>query len=597
MAESAPTRSVREKFSLTRAHLARFEPVLFALFAGVCTLFIACRFYSSIKLQTLYAFNWARPDRYELIAGARIPGSWSAPLDDVFIHFDFARETARGHAFQWSEGAGYSSGGTSLLYPFVLALGYRLGFRELELMTWAALIACVCVFGLLLAARRLCRELPIWTSYLLPPALLCVGALDWSLFSGMEVALFLALWGGALAAWDDLSRAHSATFREQALLAGVLGFWGGCVVATRPEGAAALIVLALSAVWALGPRRVTQNLALLGISGAPGLLVLIAHAIANRIFTGETTAAGALVKLELNHPFFNGQDVWNAWLFYLKYQALRVTHYHFGDVPALGWIAWALAVVPLCFKATRRAAIVLWASAISYVMIVALNGQVRWQNERYTMPAVAWLLLLAGLGVGALFTLAVQTRKRAHLAFSALALASVVLFVEHQLPRFREQLWFFGRASRNILDQHLQTGERIRLDPGLQAKRVLVGDAGAIPYASDVPALDVIGLGGFHGLPFARATRLNIAAGIELIERIPKDERPDLLAIYPGWWGDFPLWFGTKVAETPVRGNVICGGASKVIYRPHWEALDASGVPFSLAPGERVLDSVDPADL
>jgi len=82
-----------------------------------------------------------------------------------------------------------------------------------------------------------------------------------------------------------------------------------------------------------------------------------------------------------------------------------------------------------------------------------------------------------------------------------------------------------------------------------------------------------------------------------LIERIPKAERPDLLALYPGWWSDFPLWFGTRVGEVPVRGNVICGGASKVLYRPRWESLDYSGVPYSLATGERVLDSVDPADL
>ncbi|HEY0465079.1 MAG TPA: hypothetical protein VGC79_12755, partial [Polyangiaceae bacterium] len=111
------------------------------------------------------------------------------------------------------------------------------------------------------------------------------------------------------------------------------------------------------------------------------------------------------------------------------------------------------------------------------------------------------------------------------------------------------------------------------------------------------PALDVIGLGGFRGLPFARATRTNIAAAVELIERIPSAERPDLMAIYPGWWSDFPLWFGTRVGEVPVRGNVICGGASKVLYRPRWQPLDRSGVPYSLTPSERILDSVDQADL
>src|SRR4051794_3525899 len=235
--------AAREYLAKAKAQLVRVEPVVYLLFAGVCTLLVGCRFYASLKLQTLYAYAWARPDLYDFFVRDRVLGSWSAPLDDVFIHFDFARETARGHPFQWSEGAGYSSGGTSLLYPFVLAIGYLLGFRRLELMTWAALVACVAIFALLVSARRLCAGLPVWATYLLPPALLCVGALDWSLFSGMEVALFLALWGGALIAWDDLSSAARDPSRSLLKHAALLGLWGACLVATRPEGAAALIVL------------------------------------------------------------------------------------------------------------------------------------------------------------------------------------------------------------------------------------------------------------------------------------------------------------------------------------------------------------------
>jgi hypothetical protein len=595
IAEPAPSRD--PALELERRALARFEPFLYLAFAGTCTLLVACRFYASLKLQTLYAYAWARPDLYQFFAHERVLGTWSAPLDDVFIHFDFARETARGHPFQWSDGAGYSSGGTSLLYPFVLAAGFALGFRKLELMAWAAIVACVGVFALLLAARRLCAGLPRAVSYLLPPGVLCVGALDWSLFSGMEVALFLALWGGALIAWDDLCAAARKPTAALSKPSAVLGAWGAAVVATRPEGAAALIVLAVSALSLARARGFRELLKLTTIIAAPAALVLLAHGIANRILTGESTAAGALVKLEMNHPFMTPHAVWDAWIFHFKYQVLRVTQYHFADVPAYGWIAWALAAAPLFFRETRRVALVLWASVLSWMMIVALNGQVRWQNERYTMPAVAWLLLAASLGLGTLLTHAVRTRLRWSALLAGAAVVATGFFIDHQLPRFREQVWFFGRASRNILDQHLTAGALIRQDPGLQSKRVLVGDAGAIPYASDVPALDVIGLGGYHGLPFARATRTNIAAAIELIERIPAAERPDLLAIYPGWWSDFPLWFGTRVAEVPVRGNVICGGASKVLYRPRWEPLEHSGVPFSLAPGERVLDSVDQADL
>jgi hypothetical protein len=81
-------------------------------------------------------------------------GEWSAPLDDVFIHFDYARATARGYPFQWTEGNGYSSGGTSLLYPLVLALGYWVGFRGPELMVWAAVVAAMSVLGFLWAGCR-----------------------------------------------------------------------------------------------------------------------------------------------------------------------------------------------------------------------------------------------------------------------------------------------------------------------------------------------------------------------------------------------------------------------------------------------------------
>jgi len=576
---------------------ARFEPLLYLLFAAACTLLVACRFYASLKLQTLHAYAWARPDVYPMLAKERVLGTWSAPLDDVFIHFDFARETARGKPFQWSPGAGYSSGGTSLLYPFVLAVGYLLGFRKLDLMAWAAIVACVSVFSLLIAARRLCQGLPRALSYLLPPGVLCVGALDWSLFSGMEVALFLALWGGALIAWDDLSQLAPRPEVNLLKPAALLGAWGASIVATRPEGGAALLVLAVSALWPARKRPPRELLKLLLLAGLPALCVLLAHGVANRLLTGESTAAGALVKLEMNHPFFTPQAIWDAWLFHFKYQILRVTQYHFADTPVYGWLAWLLAAVPCFFASTRRAALVLWASMLSWMMIVALNGQVRWQNERYTMPAVAWLLLASTLGLAVLLAQAYRSRRLVSAGLAAAAVLATGLFVYHQTPRFREQVWFFGRASRNILDQHLTAGALIRHDAALQSKRVLVGDAGAIPYASDVPALDVIGLGGFRGLPFARATRTNIAAAVELIERIPSAERPDLLAIYPGWWSDFPLWFGTRVGEVPVRGNVICGGASKVLYRPRWEPLDRSGVPYSLGVGERVLDSLDQADL
>jgi hypothetical protein len=138
------------------------------------------------------------------------------------------------------------------------------------------------------------------------------------------------------------------------------------------------------------------------------------------------------------------------------------------------------------------------------------------------------------------------------------------------------------------------TGKLLTRTP---ARRVLVGDAGAIPYVSDLPAVDIIGLGGLRGYPFARATRLGLPAAIELISRMPPEQRPDVMAIYPSWWAELPLWFGDELFEVPVHGNVICGGASKVVYESDWSALPANDVPASLNRRERIVGELDLADL
>ena len=127
------------------------DRALYLVFAAAVTLAAGRTFYGYMLRQT--------------------GGEWSAPLDDVFIHFDYARATARGYPFQWSVGNGYSSGNTSLLYPFVLAAGYLAGFREASLMIWAGIVACTSVFAFLLAGQRLFAHEAPAAKYLCPPAI------------------------------------------------------------------------------------------------------------------------------------------------------------------------------------------------------------------------------------------------------------------------------------------------------------------------------------------------------------------------------------------------------------------------------------------
>ena len=606
--------------------MLRVDGPLYVLYAAVCTLASARMFYGYMLHQT--------------------GGEWSAPLDDVFIHFDYARATAQGFPFEWSVGNGYSSGNTSLTYPFVLALGWLVGFRELDLMRWAAMVAMVSVFGTLLVARMLLlrvaerraeRGAMRALSFLLPPVMLGVGVLAWSFWSGMEVAFFLGVWSCALLSFFAL---EDAAPKERSRRALALGLWGAVLVATRPEAATTIAIMGL--VAATGGRhsfRLTERVGLLVRVGTPALVLLALQALANKQMTGESSANGALVKLAVNSPFLTPAEKFADYTFNLQWTALRNLAYHFTDRPYFGFIFPALGVLALAVPSTRRYAALLWLQILGWIVLVALNGQVRWQNDRYTQPAVAWLLMLGVLGAAALLrrsgrpklvatlvtgcvlveliTLAMQRAGMATqppllwvvapagilLAYGALyywparvAVISVALYLahDHQVAKMRDQKWFFGRASRNILDQHVVTGRKLAT---MRPKRVLVGDAGALMYASERPGLDIIGLGGYHDFPFARASVAGLPAVIELIERMPKSERPDMMAIYPTWWGVLPTWFaGEELFRTPAEGNVICGGYEDVVYTTDWHVLgtgDASRSPFV----GRIVDVIDVADL
>lgn len=646
----------------------RVDALLYGVWAAVHTLASARMFYGYMLKQT--------------------GGEWSAPLDDVFIHFDYARATALGHPFEWTVGNGYSSGNTSLTYPFVLAAGWWLGFTGRALMRWAALIAAVSVFGVLLGSRRLfvSDRHDTWgriSSYALPPIFLGIGALNWSLWSGMEVSFFLATWAVALLAWLGLEQDARIARAPKTVRAHAwwLGLAGALLVTTRPEACAPLAVFGIAAAAAhrrFGWQRVVG---ILLRAGVPAVFMLSLQAVANRALTGEWSANGAIVKLAINNPYMPADEKIDDFVANATHAVLKNLEYHFahGDgeylqehLPAW-WLRWttptadplhptpppiatwvgviplALGLLPLAFARTRRVAIVLWAHILTWIGIVSLNGQVRWQNERYVMPAVAWLLILATLGLSVSFRAFVQRsskrRSRPNILWSVLIAAIVIQAVgvitrpggtdpelqipwllaielglvapailwfrgprgivvalallfawDHQVPRMRDQKWFFGRASRNIRDQHLTLGAFLR---ELEPRRVLVGDAGAILYESGRPGLDIIGLGGYHALPFARAGIHGLPATLELLERIPDRDKPDVLAIFPTWWGALPLWFASnEIKRFPVEGNVICGGYEHIVYKADWHALGRGDHLRKMPAGNtRIVMNLDVADL
>src|SRR5215510_3257435 len=68
---------------------------------------------------------------YALASRAVGRGDYVMPLDDVYIHFQYARQLAAGQPYVYNPGLPPSSGATSFLYPYILAVGYLIGFQGL----------------------------------------------------------------------------------------------------------------------------------------------------------------------------------------------------------------------------------------------------------------------------------------------------------------------------------------------------------------------------------------------------------------------------------------------------------------------------------
>ncbi|WP_437625387.1 hypothetical protein [Sorangium sp. So ce1151] len=513
---------------------------------------------------------------------ARTGGAWPAPLDDVYIHFGFARAAALGHPFSWIPGNGYSSGGTSLTYPLVLAPGYLLGFRGAWLGLFAALVACAALLDLCRSLRWLLEPRgpgaasARWVGWLASLFVVAVPLLDWSWFSGMEVALFGAVLGRALVAARRAELAPPPRRPAEQLRAGLLA---ALLVATRPEAIALAAPLAVAVAHAAGSLGAAASLARASL---PTALLLGAQAAANRAFTGEWGAAGAVRKLILSNPY--PAPLEKAVEVIKNLAALRVQALESAlGGPSCALLLPLLGVVAALDRRSRRLAVPLLIGAYGSLLLVALNATARYQNLRYAAPTLAMLLVAAALGTEAL-------ARRGRLAASvaaALALAALAA----PSPWFARQIDHFARSSANIAGQHVEVARRLAARAP-RPRRVLLGDAGAIPYLSGIPAIDGLGLGGYRGMPFARASVHGVPAVVELIERLDAAERPDVFALYPSWWVGLADVFGRRVDAVKIEDNVMCAADEKVIYEADWSAL--------APPGERragAVDEVDIADL
>ncbi len=505
------------------------------------------------------------------------------PVDDAYIHFQYARQIAAGQPYAYNPGLPPSSGATSLLYPYVLAVGYLIGFQGLTLGVWAMGIGAVTLLLAGLAVYRIQRLLMVPTGLAAAGmlAFMIGGAVTWHAFSGMETGLMLAfsLWTLAAILGGEV-RAFS--------------LWATLLALTRPEGSIMAVLAAgvwgAADVFGVSRARVRHAVPLLLPVLAAGVQPLV-----NLALTGTLSAAGNQAKSLFGIIPAYPDEILRRVLANIGQMVLELlTGVNPDGILYLPPLLLLLALIGMGRYISRTRCwlpglvLLLWFA----VLIVAIStlDTAFWHFKRYQMPLLGLLFPLA------LAAFAGTDRRLRLVVIGYIGLASVV-----------SAAGFYGYYQQNVRSvaaQPLAMAQWLAANTPVDAV-VAVHDVGMMRYLGDRTTVDMVGL---TTPGAADAWRNGPGAAGEFLAAY--EPRPDFVAAYTDARGLNYLAqtgvYGAQLtgftATFDPRYNVALGGTFQGIFQPDWTPVDRAATMLqpstqAYAAGMRLVDQVDVADL
>jgi len=403
------------------------------------------------------------------------------PLDDPWIHLQFARNLRLYGAFSYFRGDMVTAGSTSPLYTLLLAAGFFLTSNEM-MLSYVLGIASFAAGGVFfyLYLRRLLPGYPLpalagLAAYLMEPHLL------WASLCGMETTLFVA---GVMASFYFFSR---RAWRALAVSLGLL-LW------IRPE---ALILLGVCAAGAAfrepGARRdeardSSRPAALWRRMRAPALIFFAiggAYVGMNLLLSGSVFPNTFAAKIKY---YGGGTADFPAKVFaYFSGGAM-------GGIALLAGLGAAAAVYGLVRKRSIEPLL-----PVGWILLMFLaywkNLPYLYQNGRYMMPLIPPFIALGILGASRagefigrkLFPSSVRAREL--LLPLLLVLVPLVQFAAAAGDARRD----YAEMSRYITDRQVKTGRWLH-DHVPPDAVIATHDIGAIAFYSERRVVDMVGL-------------------------------------------------------------------------------------------------------
>lgn len=429
-------------------------------------------------------------------------GELGAPLDDAWIHLQFARNLAEGHGFSYNPGQP-TPGSTAPLWTILLALpalfsteaGFLLG-SALLLSGVGYLVAVGVAYGF---AFDLSRK--VWVAMLAGWGTAVVGRFLWAGLSGMEATLFAAV--SLTAVW---------LFTRHGLL-----WWVALLFALasqlRPEGHLlfALAVLVQGAGFMVQGAGFKGQLVGLVRSMWQPVLVYVLISLPYVLFSLGTTGQ------PLPNTFYAkaGSDGAYGWQFWQD--TIRL---HFFDNP----VAFGLMLVGWWPTWRKSPLTAVWLVGLPLIYASTVDGV--WHHGRYTMPLIPFVMLTAALGAHWLAQKVSQPRV-AQVALSLLLLLGGLW----QVPAWATML---GHNAREIIEIDVALGVWLGENTAV-SDPIAVDDIGAIAFFSQREIIDLNGLVSPELWPAIRQAE-RPRRNQELTRLLSLRDQP------PAYVASFPLW-------------------------------------------------------